>query len=116
MNPSARAYPKALPLSLRVCSDIASAAARGNPPYLCTVNASMAVENLLLCAHDQELGACVVASFHRDAVSRFLRLPDTVYLEFLITLGYPALGDKPMAIPHRCTTEEIFFRNIWDKN
>ena len=108
--------PKGAPVILAVCSNVASAAAGGNTPYLCTVNAALAAENLQLCAHDLGLGTCMVASFHRGAVSSLLKLPETVTLEFLITLGYPAPGDKPLTVPPRCKTEEIFFKNVWDKD
>lgn len=53
------------------------------------MDACFAAENILLAAKDAGLGACVVRSFHQDAVRRVLAAPDHMVPELLITLGYP---------------------------
>jgi len=53
------------------------------------MDACFAAENILLAATDAGLGACVVRSFHQDAVRRVLAAPDHMVPELLITLGYP---------------------------
>lgn len=53
------------------------------------MDACFAAENILLAATDAGLGACVVRSFHQDAVRRVLAAPDHMVPELLITLGFP---------------------------
>ncbi|MBI3241303.1 MAG: nitroreductase family protein [Chloroflexi bacterium] len=58
---------------------------------------AMAVQNLLLAAHAEGLGACWMCAplFCPDAVREALGLPDDWEPQALITLGYPADGGKP---------------------
>jgi nitroreductase len=56
----------------------------------------MAIENLLLAAHAQGLGACMHSGplpFLRGALNRLLGLPERLELAGLITLGWP--GEAP---------------------
>ncbi len=58
---------------------------------------AMAVQNLLLAAHAEGLGACWMCAplFCRDVVRAALSLPDDWEAQAVITLGYPADGGKP---------------------
>ena len=49
----------------------------------------MAAENLMLEAVGRGLGTCVIKSFHPQIVKKILSLPEQIYPEFLVTLGYP---------------------------
>ena len=55
-------------------------------------SAAMAVQNLLLAAHAEGLGACWMCAplFCSDVVRDILNLPDDWQPQALITLGYPA--------------------------
>ena len=61
------------------------------------VTAAMAIQNLLLAAHDKGLGACYVATFmhhvnhgaERSALRKALALPENVELVAVVTVGYP---------------------------
>jgi len=57
---------------------------------------AMAVQNLLLAAHAEGLGACWMCAplFCSDTVREALALPDDWEAQALITLGYPASGGK----------------------
>jgi nitroreductase len=70
----------------------------------------IAAENMLLAAHDLGLGACLIGSFHREAVAAFLGLPDGVELVLLLSLGYRK--DEP-ADPGRRPMGEVCFRETW---
>lgn len=62
----------------------------------------MAIENLLLAAHAQGLGACMHSgpvAFLRGVVNRLLRLPPNLQFAGLISLGYPA--EVPEVPRHR---------------
>jgi len=58
---------------------------------------AMAMQNLLLTAHAEGLGACWMCAplFCPDAVKEALNLPDDWEPQALITLGYPADSGKP---------------------
>ena len=60
---------------------------------------AMAVQNLLLAAHAEGLGACWMCAplFCADVVREALSLPDDWEAQALITLGYPANAGKPAA-------------------
>jgi nitroreductase len=75
------------------------------------MDACFAAENLLLAATDAGLGACVVRSFHQDAVRRSLAAPDHVVPELLVTLGHPE-GLLPRG-PRRRGVEEIVHLGRW---
>lgn len=70
----------------------------------------LATENMLLAAHTQGLGACPVGSFHREAVARFLELPQDVRPVLLLTLGTPKY--KPES-PGRRSISEVVFSEAW---
>lgn len=65
-----------------------------------------AVENLLLAAHAEGLGACWVCAplFCQDIVKRTLKLPDEFEPQAVLTLGYPVEEYRP---PPRKPLSEI---------
>jgi coenzyme F420-0:L-glutamate ligase/coenzyme F420-1:gamma-L-glutamate ligase len=71
---------------------------RSRAEYLMAVQSvAMAVQNLLLAAHAEGLGACWMCAplFCPDVVRTTLGLPEAWEPQALITLGYPANGGKP---------------------
>lgn len=73
-------------------------AKRNQAEFLMAVQSTaMAVQNLLLAAHDAGLGACWMCAplFCPDAVSTALALPADWQPQALVTVGYPADGGKP---------------------
>ncbi|MFN3658023.1 MAG: nitroreductase family protein [Pseudolabrys sp.] len=70
---------------------------RRNAEYLMAVQSTaMAVQNLLLAAEHEGLGACVMCAplFCPDAVTDALNLPPGWQAQMLVTLGSPANGGK----------------------
>ena len=81
------------PALIVACQDMKEAARKGGKvgrDFLSIVDTGMAVQNLLLAAHAEGLGTCVVASFHRDAVKRLLTIPNGVEPLLIVTVGEPA--------------------------
>lgn len=72
-------------------------------------SAAMAVQNLLLAAHAEGLGACWMCAplFCPDAVSKALALPTGWEPQAIVTLGWPAGAGKPVT---RRPIEEISWR------
>jgi nitroreductase len=77
---------------------------------LAWIDIGLAIQNLLLVAHDLGLGACPIGSFHRQAVANFLDMPPHVQPILLIVLGFPrhlpaSRGRRPLA--------EVCFAERW---
>lgn len=64
---------------------------------MATQSVAMAVQNLLLAAYSEGLGACWMCAplFCPDVVSQVLRLPSDWQPQALVTLGVPANDGKP---------------------
>ena len=71
---------------------------------------AMAVQNLLLAAHAESLGACWMCAplFCAEVVREALFLPEDWEAQALITLGYPANTGKPAV--RRALTDVIVYR------
>ena len=66
-----------------------------------------AMQNLLLAAHDQGLGACAIGSFHFASLRSIVSLPAHLELKLLVALGYPV--SQPKAPPLRRLSEVCYF-------
>jgi nitroreductase len=78
--------------------------------HLAWIDIGLAMQNLLLAAHDLGLGTCPIGSLHRGAVAHFLDLPPHIQPVLLIALGYPQVmpptrGRRPLA--------EVCFAERW---
>jgi len=73
-----------------------------------------ALQNLLLAAHANGLGACWFCApiFCKEVIRKILKIPDDVEPQALITLGYPA--EKPRA-PSRKPLETYSYVDCWGK-
>jgi len=71
-----------------------------------------ALQNLLLKAHANGLGACwfCAPSFCKDTVRKVLRIPGDVEPQALILMGYSA--EQP-TVPARKMLKDYAFRNFW---
>jgi F420 biosynthesis protein FbiB-like protein len=73
-----------------------------------------AIQNMLLAAHAECLGACWFSapSFCKETVRKVLKIPEMVEPQALIALGYAA--EKPQA-PQRKLLENYAYRDSWGK-
>ncbi len=69
-----------------------------------------AMQNLLLAAHGQGLGACAIGSFHLASLRSIVSLPPHLELKLLVALGYPI--SQPNAPPLRPLDEVCFFEEV----
>jgi nitroreductase len=80
------------PVVIVVCTDLQAVAPygrRGRELYALQSTAA-AIENMLLTAVSQDLGACWVGAFKEDRASRILNLKTNVRPVALVAVGYPA--------------------------
>ena len=89
------------PTAIAVCQDMVEAERRlgADAAALTPMDSAMAALNIMLEAHAEGLGTCVVASFNRDALQRLLRLPEHVVPLLLVAVGYAK--STPPAPPRR---------------
>ncbi len=102
---AARSYARitGAPVVIAVCLTLADMdsypdARRQNAEYLMAVQSvAMAVQNMLLAAQAEGLGACWMCAplFCSEAVIGALELPAEWRAQALVTLGYPASAGKP---------------------
>jgi len=88
-----RQFVKTAPVVIAVCADKTK-----DPDYKdWEITTSLAIENMLLTAHDLGLGVCYITTFihhekhkeDRKKLIEALNLPENIELIALITIGYP---------------------------
>jgi nitroreductase len=71
------------PLAIVVCGD------KKASPNWYAVDASLAVENMVLTAVNEGLGTCTVGSFTETEVKQLLKIPENFEVIIIIAVGYP---------------------------
>lgn len=78
------------PLVIGICAMKSEAWSRMDGKNYADVDATIAMDHLILAAADLGLGTCWVAAFNPDAAREILGLPDDVEPVAFTPLGYPA--------------------------
>jgi len=79
---------------------------RGKSLYgICDV--AVAVQNLMLLAHEQGLGTVWIGSFYEKEISKILNLPENLRPIAIVPIGYPA--EKPVAPPRVSKEKAVEF-------
>jgi nitroreductase len=81
------------PLIIGICAIPAAAWVRSDGKNYADVDATIAMDHLILAAANLGLGTCWIAAFNPAAAREILQLPDGVEPVAFTPLGYPA--DKP---------------------
>lgn len=84
----------------------------GHEMVLLSLGAAM--ENLLLAAHGQGLGACAIGSFHARSVCSILALPQNLEPKLLVALGHPV--SQPEAPRRRPLDEICLFEEVGESD
>ncbi len=98
------------PLVICVCAVPSMSWIRQDGKYYCEVDATIAMDHLILAAADLGLGTCWIGGFNSDAACEVLRLPDDVEPIAFTPLGYPADNPKPKS---RKSLNEIVRYESW---
>ncbi|MBK5252709.1 MAG: nitroreductase family protein [Peptostreptococcaceae bacterium] len=102
------------PCILILCSDKKRAYEKGGTlvrDQIAAMDISMAAENLMLAANAMGLGTCAVKSFNSPLIAKILKLPEHIFPELIIALGY---SDRSCTAPKRRPVEEILHHNKWE--
>ncbi len=101
------------PLLIVVCTDIERTKAhyglRGERLYA-TQNAAAATQNMLLTAHNLDLGTCWVGSFDEDYMSDILKIPKHARPQAIIPVGYP---DEEPREKEETPIEDMVYSNAY---
>ena len=104
---------EAAPACIVVCSDLRNTerlyGIRGTRLYAIQ-NASAAVENMLLTAQANGLGACWVGAFNEDEIAGIFHLPPFIRPQVIVAVGYPE--EKPKE-PLKTSLETITYFESW---
>ena len=93
------------PLAVVACADhriVRRYGERGLRLY-CLMDVAASLQNLLLAARAQGLGACWVGAFDEDEVRKLLKLPPHLRPVAIVPIGFPAEHPEP---PPRVPKEE----------
>lgn len=97
------------PLFIVICGDPVKGERfygnRGKTLYT-TQNCAASIQNILLSAHDQGLGACWVGAFDDKLLRSTLLIPDNVEPQAIICIGY---ADETVPTPPRYTLENVVY-------
>ncbi len=87
------------PAVILICQDLDEAERKGSKlgrNIVTLMDTALAGQNIMLAAHDQGLGTCLIASFHPGAVQEIVHLPPHIVPQLLMSLGYPqTIGQPP---------------------
>ena len=76
-------------------------------------NCAAAIQNMLLMAHNQELGACWIGAFEEDMIKNLLNVPSDVRPQAIITIGVP--NEEPPAPKKTPLTHIAFLEKFGNK-
>jgi nitroreductase len=110
-----QSFIKEAPINIVVCADERRSeiryGQRGRELYS-ILDASAAVQNLLLAAHALGLGTCWIGAFNDNSVKRALSLPDWLRPIAIIPMGFP--DEKPVA-PPRVPLKEVTYLDRYER-
>ncbi|MBI9018395.1 MAG: nitroreductase family protein [Phycisphaerae bacterium] len=87
----------------------------GNEDNSSDIDVTIALDHLTLAAVDLGLGTCWIGAFDKQAVRKFLNIPEDVNVTAIIPVGYPETPDLnfPVDESKRKTENELFCQENW---
>jgi len=108
-NPAKRAVGETAPLVLVLCADPKESGDHDGKDYY-LLDAGLAMQQLMLAAHAENLGTCWVAWFDEETVRTACGIPPEYRVVALSPLGYPKTQPSPGP---RKNISEIAFKENW---
>ncbi len=97
------------PAVVVACADPSKSGTKGDQSYY-LLDIGIAMEHLVLAAHDQGLGTCWVGWFDESKAKKALRVPADIRVVALTPLGYA--DERPEPRPRK-SMEQIVRRDRW---
>ncbi len=70
------------------------------------MDVALSAQNIMLAAWAKGLGTCPILSFNPRAIAQILKLPEHIYPELIVSVGYPKTIPSP---PKRPDLKEVVF-------
>jgi nitroreductase len=99
------------PAIIVACSTPSKAWRRWDGEEYWKVDAAIAMQSLILVAHELGLGTCWIGAFNEDRVKKALNIPKEVRVVAMTPLGYPMEQKGP--VKERKPKEEIVHYENW---
>jgi nitroreductase len=99
------------PVIIVACAMPLAAWSRKDKEEYWKVDAAIAMQNLILVAHELGLGTCWIGAFNENKVKEALNIPEKVRVVAITPLGYPAEQKGP--VTERKPMEEIVHYELW---
>jgi nitroreductase len=99
------------PVIIVACSTPSAAWSRKGSEEYWKVDAAIAMQSLVLVAHELGLGTCWIGAFNEDKVKEALNIPEQVRVVAMTPLGYPAEQKGP--VKDRKTMDKIVHYEHW---
>ncbi|MDW7729259.1 MAG: nitroreductase family protein [Bacillota bacterium] len=108
-NPAKRSVGETAPLVLVLCADPKESGDQDGKDYY-LLDAGLAMQQLMLAAHNEGLGTCWVAWFDEEVARKACEVPERYRIVALSPLGYP---EKQPSVRPRKDIGEIVFSEKW---
>ena len=98
------------PIVICICGIPSQSWSRRDGKNYCDVDASIAMDHLILAATDLGMGTCWVGAFDPQAARNILHIPEGVEIIAFTPIGYPADNPKKK---ERCSLAEMVGYERW---
>ena len=99
------------PVIVVACAITENAWSRQDREEYWKVDVSIAMQNMMLVAHELGLGTCWIGAFDEDRVKEALMIPQNIRVLAMTPVGYPTT--KEVSARKRKTLEEIVHYQHW---
>jgi nitroreductase len=99
------------PLIIVVCADPSSAWVRRDGEEFWKVDATIALQDMILCATEEGLGTCWIGAFSEEPARRVLKIPEKIRIVAMTPLGYADESKEPVS--DRKPLKEITHYEYW---
>lgn len=99
------------PLILVVCADPRDAWIRADGEEFWKVDATIALQTMILQATAEGLGTCWIGAFNETAVKHILQIPDPIRVVAMTPIGYP--GEMKDSVSNRKALHTFLHRDTW---
>ena len=99
------------PLILVVCADPRDAWTRADGEEFWKVDATIALQTMILQATAEGLGTCWIGAFNEATVKHILQIPDPIRVVAMTPIGYP--GERKNSVSNRKALQTFLHRDTW---
>lgn len=99
------------PVIIAACAVLDEAWNRRDGEEYWKVDVTIAMQNLVLAAWEENLGTCWIGAFDEEEVKKTLEIPEKIRVVAMTPVGYPA--EQKEKVTDRKSLDEIVFYEHW---